>query len=87
MDVDERNAHNAIQDLYNSRDPEEILNSSSKKSKSRKKKYGDSEVGIGDSREMMIPKDKRKSKKKRREVSPGAAAGNTTKRKHKTRNR
>ncbi|XP_048526106.1 uncharacterized protein LOC109535657 isoform X2 [Dendroctonus ponderosae] len=86
MDVDERNAHNAIQDLYSSRDPEEILNSSSKKSKSRKKKYGDSEVGIGDSREMMIPKDKRKSKKKRREVSPGAA-GNSTKRKHKTRNR
>uniref|UniRef100_A0AAR5P916 Transmembrane protein 237 n=1 Tax=Dendroctonus ponderosae TaxID=77166 RepID=A0AAR5P916_DENPD len=86
MDVDERNAHNAIQDLYSSRDPEEILNSSSKKSKSRKKKYGDSEVGIGDSREMMIPKDKRKSKKKRREVSPGTA-GNSTKRKHKTRNR
>ncbi|XP_066154157.1 DNA ligase 1 [Euwallacea fornicatus] len=84
MDIEERNAYNAIQDLYNSRDPEEILNSSTKKSKSRKKKYGESEQGIGDSREMMIPKEKRKSKKKRREASPSSS---NTKRKHKTRTR
>lgn len=86
MDVDERNAYNAIQDLYNSRDPDEILNSTNKKSKSRKKKYAETETGIGDSREMMIPKEKRKSKKKRRDVSPGST-GNTTKRKHKNRTR
>ncbi|XP_076257437.1 uncharacterized protein LOC143194474 isoform X2 [Rhynchophorus ferrugineus] len=86
MDTDERNAYNALQDIYNSRDPEDIMNGSNKKSKSRKKRYGDSETGIGDSREMMIPKEKRKSKKKRREISPGSA-GNTSKRKHKTRNR
>ncbi|XP_050295370.1 uncharacterized protein LOC126735429 [Anthonomus grandis grandis] len=86
MEVEERNAYNAIQDLYSSRDPEEIINGSSKKSKSRKKRYGESEAGIGDSREMMIPKEKKKSKKKRRDLSPGSA-GNTTKRKHKNRPR
>lgn len=85
IDVDERNAYNAIQDLYSSRDPDEVLTTSKKSSKSRKKKYGESETGIGNSREMMIPKEKRKSKKKRREVSPGSAMENTTKRKHKNR--
>ncbi|XP_030755063.1 uncharacterized protein LOC115881640 [Sitophilus oryzae] len=86
MDTDERNAYNALQDIYNSRDNEEILNNSNKKSKSRKKRHGEPEAGMGDSREMMIPKERKKSKKKRREVSPGSA-GNTSKRKHKTRNR
>ncbi|KAL1509519.1 hypothetical protein ABEB36_004235 [Hypothenemus hampei] len=87
MDVDERNAYNAIQDLYNARDPDEIHNSSSKKSKSRKKRYGESETGIGDSREMIIPKEKKKSKKKRREErSPGSGAL-SSKRRHKTRTR
>lgn len=85
IDVDERNAYNAIQDLYSSRDPDEVLTTSKKSSKSRKKKHGDSETGIGNSREMMIPKEKRKSKKKRREVSPGSAMENSTKRKHKNR--
>ncbi|XP_008192520.1 transmembrane protein 237 [Tribolium castaneum] len=78
MDMDEMNAYNVIQDLYNSRDGDEII-SSTKKSKSRKKRHGDSETGIGDSREMMIPKEKKKSKKKKRESSP------TAKRKHKKR--
>lgn len=77
MDTDEMNAYNVIQDLYNSRDGDEII-SSTKKSKSRKKRHGDGDLGIGDSREMMIPKEKKKSKKKKRESSPG-------KRKHKKR--
>lgn len=79
LDTDEMNAYNVIQDLYGSRDGDEII-SSTKKSKSRKKRHGDTEIGIGDSREMMIPKEKKKSKKKKRESSPG-----TGKRKHKKR--
>lgn len=47
LDMDERNAYNAIQDIYN-RDNEEILmNGSLKKSKSRKKRHGESETGLG----------------------------------------
>lgn len=64
MDTDEMNAYNVIQDLYNTHDADEILSSSTKKSKSRKKRHGESEMGMGDSREMMIPKEKRKSKKR-----------------------
>ncbi|RZC36081.1 transcriptional regulator ATRX -like [Asbolus verrucosus] len=78
MDTDEMNAYNVIQDLY-SRDGDEII-SSTKKSKSRKKRHADAEIGIGDSREMMIPREKKKSKKKKRESSPAAG-----KRKHKKR--
>lgn len=78
MDADERNAYNSIQDLYNRDD--EIIGSSSKRSKSRKKRHNDNEHGLGDSREMMIPKEKRKSKKKKRESSPGNG-----KRKHRRR--
>lgn len=83
MDTEERNAYNAIQDIYNSRDSEDIMATSTKKSKSRKKRHADSELGMGDSREMMIPKEKRKSKKKKRDTSP--VAPNNTKRKHKKR--
>lgn len=83
MDTDEMNAYNVIQDLYNTHDADEILSSSTKKSKSRKKRHGESEMGMGDSREMMIPKEKRKSKKKRHETSPMSASSN--KRKHKKR--
>lgn len=80
MDTDDRNAYNSIQDLYAHDD--EIMNSStSKRSKSRKKRHTvDNEHGLGDSREMMIPKEKRKSKKKKRESSPGNG-----KRKHRRR--
>lgn len=83
MDTDEMNAYNVIQDLYNTREADEILSSSTKKSKSRKKRHGESEMGMGDSREMMIPKEKRKSKKKKHETSPMSGTGN--KRKHKKR--
>ncbi|XP_018564809.1 uncharacterized protein LOC108906126 [Anoplophora glabripennis] len=83
MDTEERNAYNVMQDIYNSRDSEDIMASSTKKSKSRKKRHAESELGMGDSREMMIPKEKRKSKKKKRDVSP--MAPNNTKRKHKKR--
>lgn len=80
MDTDERNAYNAIQDLYKRDD--EITTNTTKRSKSRKKRHNDSEHGLGDSREMMIPKEKRKSKKKKRESSPGSSNG---KRKHRKR--
>lgn len=67
MDTDERNMYNSIQDIYN-RENDDMMSSSLKKSKSRKKKHGgDAEMGMGDSREMMIPKEKRKSKKKKHE--------------------
>lgn len=79
MDTDERNAYNSIQDLY-AHDDEMINSASSKRSKSRKKRHGDNEHGLGDSREMMIPKEKRKSKKKKRDCSPGNG-----KRKHRRR--
>lgn len=79
MDTEEMNAYNAIQDSYNSRDAEEILSSSLKKIKSRKKRHGDSEMGMGDSREMIIPKEKKKGRKKKRESSP--ATSNSNKRK------
>lgn len=58
-----------------------ILSGSTKKSKSRKKRHSaDPDVGLGDSREMMIPKEKRKNKKKKRENSPQPSA--LTKKKH-----
>lgn len=79
MDTDEMNAYNVIQDSYNGREAEEIMSSSLKKLKSRKKRHGDSEMGMGDSREMMIPKEKKKSRKKKRESSP--ANSNSNKRK------
>lgn len=79
LDNEERNIYNSIQDIYN-REGDEII--TAKKSKSRKKKHGDNEMGMGDSREMMIPKEKRKSKKKKRENSPMASSG---KRKHRKR--
>lgn len=79
LDNEERNMYNSIQDMY-SREGEEII--TGKKSKSRKKKHADPEIGMGDSREMMIPKEKRKSKKKKRENSPMAPSG---KRKHRKR--
>nr|CAI5852355.1 unnamed protein product [Callosobruchus analis] len=79
MDPEEMNAYNTLQDSYMARDAEDIMTSSLKKAKSRKKRHADSEMGIGDSREMMIPKEKKKSKKKKRETSP--AASNNTKRK------
>nr|CAH7768480.1 unnamed protein product [Callosobruchus chinensis] len=81
MDPEEMNAYNTLQDSYMARDAEDIMSSSLKKAKSRKKRHADSEMGMGDSREMMIPKEKKKSKKKKRETSP--AASNNTKRKHK----
>lgn len=80
-DTDEMNAYNAIQDIYSRDGDEMILNGPVKKSKSRKKRHQDPEVGLGDSREMMIPKEKRKTKKKRRECSP--ISSSTGKRKHK----
>lgn len=80
MDTDEINAYNTIQDIYNRENDEIILNGLVKKSKSRKKRHQDQEVGLGDSREMMIPKEKRKTKKKRREGSPMSASSG--KRKH-----
>lgn len=83
MDTEEMNAYNAMQDIYNSRESEDIMTSSAKKSKSRKKRHADSEMGMGDSREMMIPKEKRKSKKKKRDGSPVASSNG--KRKHKKR--
>ncbi|CAH1100596.1 unnamed protein product [Psylliodes chrysocephalus] len=84
MDNDELNAYNTMQAAHNGRDPEDIMTTSLKKSKSKKKRHGgDAEMGIGDSREMMIPKEKKKSKKKRRDVSP--ANSSSTKRKHKKR--
>ncbi|XP_017779934.1 PREDICTED: uncharacterized protein LOC108565150 [Nicrophorus vespilloides] len=79
MDTDERNMYNSIQDIYNRENDEMHVSSSLKKSKSRKKKHGESE--LGDSREMMIPKEKRKSKKKKHESSPGVSG----KRKHRKR--
>ncbi|KAF5292512.1 hypothetical protein FQR65_LT01658 [Abscondita terminalis] len=78
-DIDlERNAYNSLQDSL-CRENEE----SGKKSKRKKKHSGESELGLGDSREMMIPKEKRKSKKKKREYSPLSTASG--KRKHKKR--
>ncbi|KAI4462541.1 transmembrane protein [Holotrichia oblita] len=58
LDNEERNIYNSIQDIYN-REGDEII--TGKKSKSRKKKHADNEMGMGDSREMMIPKEKRKT--------------------------
>ncbi|XP_044748020.1 transmembrane protein 237 [Coccinella septempunctata] len=78
LDPDERKAYNAIQDLYNNRDGEEVT--TAKKSKSRKKRHVDPELGLGDSREMMIPKEKKKSKKKKRDSSSPMT---NNKRKHK----
>ncbi|XP_018331204.1 uncharacterized protein LOC108741081 [Agrilus planipennis] len=81
----ERNMYNSMQDIMICRDNDEILNSL-KKSKSRKKKHNnttDQEVGLGDSREMMIPKEKRKSKKKKREFSPMSTSSG--KKKHRKR--
>lgn len=77
MDTDEMNAYNVIQDSY--KEAEEIMSSSLKKLKSRKKRHGDSELGIGDSREMMIPKEKKKSRKKKRESSPATLNSNKRK--------
>lgn len=77
LDPEERKTHNAIQDLYNNRDGEEIT---TKKSKSRKKRHIDPELGMGDSREMMIPKEKKKSKKKKRDSTSPMT---NNKRKHK----
>ncbi|KAJ8945497.1 hypothetical protein NQ318_017940 [Aromia moschata] len=57
MDTDERNAYNVMQDLYNSRDAEDIMTG----------------AGPGRQQEMMIPKEKRKSKKKKRDSSPAAS--------------
>lgn len=80
----ERNAYNNIQDALSRENDDMILNGSMKKSKSRKKKHSnDPELGLGDSREMMIPKEKRKSKKKKREYSPLSSASG--KRKHRKR--
>ena len=81
IDTDERNMYNSIQDIYN-REGDEIICGSAKKSKSRKKRHGDAELGMGDSREMMIPKEKKKSKKKKRENSP---LSSSSKRKHRKR--
>ncbi|XP_045480057.1 transmembrane protein 237 [Harmonia axyridis] len=78
LDSDERKAYNAIQDLYNNRDGEEVI--PTKKSKSRKKRHIDPESGMGDSREIMIPKEKKKSKKKKRDSSSPMT---NNKRKHK----
>ncbi|KAF5302240.1 hypothetical protein FQA39_LY10279 [Lamprigera yunnana] len=79
VDLDlERNAYNNLQDSL-CRENEE----GGKKSKRKKKHSGDAELGLGDSREMMIPKEKRKSKKKKREYSPLSSASG--KRKHKKR--
>ncbi|XP_056634583.1 uncharacterized protein LOC130443779 [Diorhabda sublineata] len=83
MDTDEMNAYNSLQVAHSGRDPDDIMTSSLKKSKSKKKRHIESEMGMGDSREMMIPKEKKKSKKKRRDVSP--ANSSNTKRKHKKR--
>ncbi|XP_022913502.2 transmembrane protein 237 [Onthophagus taurus] len=76
---DERNIYNSIQDIYG-RDGDEIIPGQFKKSKSRKKKH-ECEQGMGDSRELMIPKEKKKSKKKKRENSPI----NSSKKKHRKR--
>lgn len=46
LDMDERNAYNAIQDIYNRENEEILMNGSLKKSKSRKKRHGESE-GLG----------------------------------------
>ncbi|KAL3266239.1 hypothetical protein HHI36_010420 [Cryptolaemus montrouzieri] len=81
LDSDERKAYNAIQDLYNARDIDEIA--SNKKSKSKKKRHADTELGIGDSREIMIPKEKKKSKKKKRESNSPMTSSN--KKKHRRR--
>ncbi|XP_072380441.1 uncharacterized protein [Diabrotica undecimpunctata] len=83
MDTDEMNAYNTMQAAHSGRDADDIMTSSLKKSKSKKKRHGDSEMGMGDSREMMIPKEKKKSKKKRRDISPANSSNN--KRKHKKR--
>ncbi|CAG9865344.1 unnamed protein product [Phyllotreta striolata] len=91
MDTDELNAYNAMQSSHGARDADDIIGAALKKSKSKKKRHGggggggggDAELGMGDSREMMIPKEKKKSKKKRRDVSP--ANSSSTKRKHKKR--
>lgn len=80
MDNDELNAYNTMQAAHNGRDPEDIMTTSLKKSKSKKKRHGgDAEMGIGDSREMMIPKEKKKSKKKRRDVSPANSSSTKSK--------
>ncbi|XP_023020924.2 uncharacterized protein [Leptinotarsa decemlineata] len=85
MDTDEMNAYNSLQDVHNGRDlSEDIMTSSIKKTKSKKKRHGgDGDLGMGDSREMMIPKERKKSKKKKRDTSP--VASKDTKRKHKKR--
>ncbi|KAK4886885.1 hypothetical protein RN001_003156 [Aquatica leii] len=78
-DIDlERNAYNNLQDSLCRENDD-----GNKKSKRKKKHSGETEVGLGDSREMMIPKEKRKSKKKKREYSPLSSASG--KRKHKKR--
>lgn len=47
IDTDERNAYNAIQDMYNRENEEILMNGSLKKSKSRKKRHGETEGGLG----------------------------------------
>lgn len=79
IDTDEMNVYNVIQDLYSGRDSDDII-TTTKKSKSRRKRHGDGEVGIGDSREIMIPKEKKKNKKKKQRDS---SLSNATKKKHK----
>lgn len=76
---DERNIYNSITDMYNVRDTEDMI---TKKHKYRKKRHGETELGMGNSTEMMIPKEKPKRRKKKRENSPGCTNG---KRKHKKR--
>ncbi|CAH1174125.1 unnamed protein product [Phaedon cochleariae] len=97
MDTEEMNAYNAMQDALcgggggrlDAATSEDIMAASAapaKKSKSKKKRHAADhpDLGLGDSREMMIPKEKRKSKKKKqRDNSP--IASNTSKRKHKKR--
>ncbi|CAH0560271.1 unnamed protein product [Brassicogethes aeneus] len=73
---DERNLYNSITDMYNARETEEVA----KKHKYRKKRHPETEMGMGNSTEMMIPKERPKRKKKRRETSPANG-----KRKHKKR--
>lgn len=80
LDAEDSNIYDPIRDIYNGDHEDNLANGFSKKSKSRKKRHQDQEVGLGDSREMMIPKEKRKSKKKRWDSSPMSS-----KRKHKKR--
>lgn len=81
MDTEERNMYNTIQDIYNREN--EDMNCLPKKSKSRKKRHQDPDVGLGDSREIILPKEKKKSKKKRRENSPASSTMNKKKHRRK----